>query len=773
MKKIFLFILILVHIPLNLYSYSTKIDGIYYDILTNYARVTYYERLHNQDAYEGDVVIPSSITLRSGKTYPVTQIGANAFWNCEKLKSVTIPNSVIFIGEGAFDYCKGLTYVNIPNSVEKILSYTFRSCENLESITIPNSIIEIYDNAFMYCNSLNSLIVEDGNLKYDSRDNCNAIIETATNSLVVGCNNTTIPNSVTSIGSLAFCGRSQISAVSIPESVVTIGNSAFADCARLYSVEFAESVTTISKRAFADCTSLSLIVCKKTNPPAIDANTFDGVNINDVTVYVPYRTIPKYKSDIYWRLFSYKWLEKENKINDIDYLLLDDNSAVVVEGWSQQIITIPGSIEYNGNTYSVTDIADGAFCSVENVSRIVLPSTITTIGCFALYCNYVTDVYCNATTPPVLYNANSISELTSIYVPVGAKSNYRNAPYWKEHQKLYVMEDHHDFGEVAWEWDGTESATAILICKNDAEEVFRAEAEVTSTDITPSTCTVKGVRKLTAKAVFNDLEGSPEYQTEKDVDIPLVEHTMTLVNNNDGTHSLICSVCRGNEHRESHSFIYDYCKACGAVSKVSDTDLSALSNVMYATKVSALAGNEIVMPICMNNTVPMTGFQFQISIPFVDLSGAEVSYSGAGPNISFRSALQGDGTIKVLCYSTDGEYLEDADGRMCTITVHVPEVLEQKDYPVTISDIRLTQGGTLYRTDDRVRSSVTIIMDTNNKLGDANGDDVVNVGDITAVASYILGQNPESFNSTAADANQDGNINVGDITTIAGMILGN
>ena len=84
----------------------------------------------------------------------------------------------------------------IPEGTTTIGGYAFYGCSSLQSITIPESVTEIGKDAFSGCNSLQSIVVAKGNPKYDSREGCNAIIETATNKLIVGCPSTTIPEAV-------------------------------------------------------------------------------------------------------------------------------------------------------------------------------------------------------------------------------------------------------------------------------------------------------------------------------------------------------------------------------------------------------------------------------------------------------------------------------------------------------------------------------------------------------------------------------------------------
>ena len=273
----------------------------------------------------------TSITIPNS----VTSIGIQAFQSCSGLTSVTIPNSVTSIGSNAFDYCSGLTSIIvdannlkydsrdncnaiiekrtteliwgckntvIPNSVTSIGHTAFSKCTGLTSITIPSSVTSIDGGAFFGCSSLTSINVDANNPKYDSRDNCNALIETATNTLIAGCKNTVIPNGVTSIFILAFYGCSGLISIEIPNSVTSIGSLAFSNCSSLTSIEIPNNVTSLGSGAFEDCSGLTSVVVKRETPVDITSDVF--TNRANATLYVPQGCIAAYKAADYWKEFK-------------------------------------------------------------------------------------------------------------------------------------------------------------------------------------------------------------------------------------------------------------------------------------------------------------------------------------------------------------------------------------------------------------------------------------------------------------------------------------
>ena len=249
------------------------------------------------DSYAGEI---ETVIIEDG----VTSIGNYAFDYCEGLSSVAIPASVTSIGVGAFYDCLGLTSVTIPASVTSIGSDAFRSCSSLTSVTIPASVTSIGVGVFANCSNLATMTVDAGNTKYDSRNSCNAIIEKESNTLIIGCNGSTIPGDVTSIGENSFIGCDGLTTITIPASVTSIGAGAFANCSNLATMTVEAGNTVYDSRngcnAIIEKESNTLIFgCKNTKIPddvtSIGDDAFQGcAGLTSVTIPVGVTSIGNY-----------------------------------------------------------------------------------------------------------------------------------------------------------------------------------------------------------------------------------------------------------------------------------------------------------------------------------------------------------------------------------------------------------------------------------------------------------------------------------------------
>ena len=213
----------------------------------------------------------------------VQKIDEGAFEGCSSLTEIHLPKKLEIIENGVFYGCKSLSTIELPYGVLTINKYAFRDT-SIQSIILPDSVRQIgfqsFDksqitsieipagvNNISWLGALNleSIIVSETNPYFDSRDNCNAIINTKMNKLIMGCKNTVIPPSVESIDQFAF-NRSTIEQITIPETVQTINSWAFDGCVDLKSVTFEGANIEINGELFRDCPSLKTIMvpAKKT-----------------------------------------------------------------------------------------------------------------------------------------------------------------------------------------------------------------------------------------------------------------------------------------------------------------------------------------------------------------------------------------------------------------------------------------------------------------------------------------------------------------------------
>ena len=261
----------------------------------------------------------------------VTDIGFNAFWGCSNLKTVTLSNNIISLNEGIFRECTSLESVTIPNGVKTIGKSAFEECSSLSSISIPETVEEIDERVFfgcssltqlmipksvvcikneegwalLYaCNSLTSIIIDENNPVYDSRNNSNAIIETANNIIIAGCPATTIPEGITTIGPYAFSGLENLTTITLPQSLNHIEGGAFHKLG-LKEINIPENVTSIASYAFSNCKQLETVKTYIMEPFEIPQKAFYVSDSSiTATLYVPQGTLEKYKSTNGWNVFS-------------------------------------------------------------------------------------------------------------------------------------------------------------------------------------------------------------------------------------------------------------------------------------------------------------------------------------------------------------------------------------------------------------------------------------------------------------------------------------
>lgn len=296
----------------------------------------------------------------------VTSFGNYAFGGCGMI-SFTIPASVTSIGNCVFSNCRNLSNITISNGVTSIGNEVFTGCSAITSVTIPASVTSIGKGLFYACHELNDLDVDPDNEKYDSREGCNAIIETETNRLIAGCKNTVIPHSVTTIGASAFYGCYEFDHFVIPEGVKIIEREAFSYCNNMRSISIPSSVTQIGSSAFEMCEQLEDVYYAGTE------EEWDTIEISGANYYLT-------EAALHFAVArgtcgaNLTWSLSENGILDISGSGPMDDFADAAP-WSEYKDFMEQVVINDG----VTHIGDWAFCDC-GISAVSIPSSVKSIG---------------------------------------------------------------------------------------------------------------------------------------------------------------------------------------------------------------------------------------------------------------------------------------------------------------------------------------------------------------------------------------------------------
>ena len=351
----------------------------------------------------------------------IVSIGDYAF-NQMGLTAINLPSSITNIGDYAFNNNK-VSMVTLPENVISIGKAAFSEC-SITSITIPATVTSIGINPFSFCSNLVSIKVADSNPVYDSRNNCNAIIETSTNTLVVGCKNTIIPNTITFIGDHAFYG-SPIVSIDIPISVVEIGLSAFQRCSQLSSISIPDGVTSIRAYAFDACSNITSIKFPY-SLTTIGAAAFVGTNLTSII-------IPKSVTSIGSNAFSISTLTSiQVEEGNPKYDSRNNCNACIVTATNKLIRGCHNTIIPN----SVTSIDAQAF-NCPNMTSILLPENLVSAGNSAFWgCSKITQVISCAKNPPDIWGNAFPNYSATLYVLCDSFEAYKNHEIWGQFENI-------------------------------------------------------------------------------------------------------------------------------------------------------------------------------------------------------------------------------------------------------------------------------------------------------------------------------------------------
>lgn len=561
----------------------------------------------------------SSLT-EVGLSTGISTIGEYAFYSCKKIANLTLPESITSIGRGCFNYCEGLKTLVIEGTIAEIPEMAFANCSALEkvslpeglkmigkqafdrntkltsitlpstlttisasafeetglnSIVIPKSVTSIAGStgagswtAFNLCNSLTSIVVEEENPKYDSRDNCNTIIETATNKLIIGCNSSVIPNTVEVIGSHSFYNLPSLKEITIPTSVTTVEYQAFAYCQKFQgTIDIPKSVTSVEKNAFeyiggyqnnskykfdlrrpiylkdipnycfsnskitgtlvlgaqvetignfafsnADMTTL---VSLAETAPTIGSMTFNGASYN-CTLYYP------------------KGSDYSSWSNNFKSMIEVDLNGTCGTGLTWEFDTETYTLKISGNgTMTNYSSAKAVPWNVyaKAIESVILPNEQTTIGAFAFYgCKNLTSVIYEGENKLTAgsYAFYNIDENAVLYVKEGKKADYSDVTGvdvkeitlalditeatigYAEPITLTQVYSLADFiGDVNYTWTSSD-LTVATVMDGVVSPVNTGETDVKVSVITPGGNTLEAVCRVTVVDATSGIENVEE-----------------------------------------------------------------------------------------------------------------------------------------------------------------------------------------------------------------------------------------------------------------------
>ncbi len=456
-------------------GHDYQMNGVYYDLQGDTAIVAACEFWDSGRI--PDQVIPETIT-HEGHIYTVTKIANNAFNGITWLRSIQIPNTVKFIGDSAFE-----------------------SCLDLKSFYLPKSVTYVGLGAFIDCYDLTSIVVDEENPVYDSREGCNAIIETASAKLTHGCGTSTVPYGVKAIGKEAFSRCKSQNSIVLPNSVKVIEERAF-ELSNISNIAFGDSLERIEAHAFASDYGIKNVSLPATvtyiGEWAFALTGLDHVSIGTNDVYCSLGTdciIERAtKTIIVGSKYSYVPssynIEKVGPaafsliVFDIDLCIPSTVKEIgefaYWKCYYAQEIDIPegvtkiGQYAFSECLYAsrlsipstLTEIGQGVFQSCQKIKNAVIPNSVESIGMDAfrdctnlreltigtgvqfidqgafIQCDSIEVINCNAITPPVMASDNCFTnrcyENAVLYVPGPSINEYKNTDYWNRFYQTYT-----------------------------------------------------------------------------------------------------------------------------------------------------------------------------------------------------------------------------------------------------------------------------------------------------------------------------------------------
>ena len=713
----------------------------------------------NYTNYSGYITVPSTVT-HEGKTYTVTAVSDHAFQECS-VTQVVLPNTIKSIGLSAFLDCYQLTYINLPQTITSIGNNAFNGCTALGTISLPSGIKTIGDNTFASCKSLTTITIPDG-------------VTSIGSSAFQGCSNLStisIPSSVESVGSSAFYGTAwynnqpdgviyigdivylykgtmpvdthinlkdgtkristnafascaNLTSITIPQSLRIIDSYAFSQCSGLTSITLPDDVTTIGTSAFSYCTSLTTF-CIPNHLTYINSYMFTGCSsLASITIPSSVTTIG---SSAFEGTLWYN--------NQPDGLVYAGNIAYKYKG------TMPADthIDLKEGTRSISYYA---FQSCTNLVSIKIPNSVTKIenyafdGCSGLKKVIVPDIaaWCNInmgnnTSNPLYYAthlyADENTEITDLAIPDGVtRIGYNTFINCIALTSVKLPKSLTEIGNYAFAGCRLTSLTV------EATDPL----PLSTTAITPNWVYVNtgdcGVKLFVPLGCKSSYENAEVWKTFREI----VEYILP-------------------------------------------TDVSSLTDAIYANTVTTLKGKTVPLTVNLKNAQTTNGYSFDLKLPegvtLAKDNNDEYIYTlsnrhnGHAATINYREAT---GVYSCAVLSLNSKDIKDNEGAILTLMLNISDEMAEGDYAVQIQNAKysLSSG----ETSVSMEEAISFLTIENYEKGDANGDGSVDIADAVCIVNHIVGKATPAFIEAAADANGDSVVDIADAVRIVNLIVG-